>query len=119
MRVKVTCESTVAPGSSAADHEKLKDTRYKPWGPRGSPHTLVPFVFNVYGGLGPRARGALKRWTAASKGKLRPDCMQLLALAVARRAGAQVVAAYTGRGQRTALNGKDARRGVEAVVSLD
>ena len=110
---------TVAPGSSAADHEKLKDQRYKPWGPRASPHTLVPFVFNVYGGLGPRARGALKRWTAASKGKLRPDCLQVLALTVARRAGAQVVAAYTGRGQRTALNGKDARRGVEAVVSLD
>ena len=33
--------------------------------------------------------------------------------------GAQVVAAYSGRGQRTALNGKDARRGAEAVVSLD
>ena len=103
----------------AEDHEREKDGRYKPWGPRASPHTLVPFVFNVYGGAGPRGRGALKRWAAASKGKLRADCLPLLSLTVARRVGAQVVAAFTGRGQRTALNGKEARSGAEAVASLE
>ena len=103
----------------AEDQERDKDARYTPWGPRGSPHTLVPFVFNTYGGLGPRGRGALKRWAAASKGAFRVDCLPLLSLTVARRVGSQAVAAYTGRGQRTALNGKDARRGAEAVVSLD
>lgn len=89
-------------------------------GARGAPpHTLVPFVFNVYGGLGPRGRGALKRRAAASKGEFRADCLPLLSLTVARRVGAQVVAAYTGRGQRTALDGKDARTGAEALdVSL-
>ena len=101
------------------DHERDKDARYEPWGPRGSPHTLVPFVFNIYGGLGPRGRGALKRWAAASKGRLDADCLARLALTASRRVGAQVVAAFTGRGQRTALNGKDARTGAEALaVSL-
>ena len=65
---------------------------------------------------GPRGRGALKRWAAASKGRLRAAELSLLSLTVARRVGAQVVAAYTGRGQRTALNGKDARTGAEALA---
>lgn len=114
-----THDGTIAKAWRAEDHERDKDGRYKPWGPRGSPHTLVPFVFNVYGGLGPRGRGALKRWAAASEGRFRADCLPLLSLTVARRVGAQVVAAYTGRGQRKALNGKDARSSAEALaVSL-
>lgn len=71
------------------------------------------------GGLGPRGIAALTRWAAASEGKLRSDWLPPLALTVARWIGAQVIAAYTGCGQRLALNWRLAQTGAEALaVSL-
>ena len=104
----------------AAGHEALKDQRYKAHGPRASPHSLVPMVFNAYGGLGKRGLAALKRWAAASQGRLNAnELLSFLSLAVTRRVGGQVLAGLYGRGQRVTpeeLKRARAGRGRRAVA---
>ena len=90
---------------SAQAHERLKDERYTSRtaeGTRAVPFSLVPFVFNVYGGLGPRGHEALKRWRAVAprQGTLSQSFLPNLALRVVRRAAAQVLSACYGHGSR-------------------
>ena len=86
-------------------HEALKDNRYPcrtERGTRAVPFSLVPFVFNAYGGLGTRGQEALKRWHAAAPraGLLGTDLLPQLALAVTKRVAGQVLGAAIGRGMR-------------------
>ena len=76
-------------------------------------------VFNAYGGLGKRGRAALKRWEAASKGRLKAsELLAFMSLAVTRRVGGQVLAGLNGRGMRVVpeeLKRARAGRGRRAV----
>ena len=88
---------------TAEEHEAAKDDRYPSRTDRGTravPFSLVPFVFNSYGGLGPRGLAALKRWGSVAQRPFDPDLLPQLALAATKRVAAQVLSAAIGRGSR-------------------
>jgi hypothetical protein len=88
-------------------HERAKHERYPRRtadGRRAVPFSLVPSVFNSYGGLAAEGQAALKRWRAAATrpGGLGESTLARLALLVARRVAGQVLSAAHGRATRTA-----------------